>query len=67
MLDLAPFDRREKNMMHALERWEKNFFKDLESDLWDCKTDIQDKGDSFLLEAELPGFEKEDIKKLLDE
>ena len=25
------------------------------------KTDIRDKGDSYLLEAELPGFQKEDI------
>ena len=31
-----------------------------------CKTDIQDKGDSYLLSAELPGFKKEDIKLDLD-
>ena len=62
MLDLTPCDHREKNMMRALDRWGENFFRDMESDLWDCKTDIQDKGDCFLLEAELPGFEKEDIK-----
>ena len=29
--------------------------------LSEFKTDIQDKGDSYLLEADLPGFKKEDI------
>jgi len=29
--------------------------------LAEFKTDIQDKGDSYLLEADLPGFKKEDI------
>ena len=27
-----------------------------------CKTDIRDDGDKYVLESELPGFEKEDIK-----
>ena len=27
-----------------------------------CKTDIRDTGDSYVLEAELPGFQKDEIK-----
>ena len=27
-----------------------------------CKTDIRDDGDKYVMESELPGFEKEDIK-----
>ena len=27
-----------------------------------CKTDIKDVGDKYVMESELPGFEKEDIK-----
>ena len=27
-----------------------------------CKTDIKDTGDKYVMESELPGFEKEDIK-----
>ena len=36
------------------------------SGLTEFKTDIQDKGDSYLLEADLPGFKKEDIHIDLD-
>ena len=34
--------------------------------LAEFKTDIQDKGDSYLLQADLPGFKKEDIHIDLD-
>ena len=27
-----------------------------------CRTDIRDDGDKYVMESELPGFEKEDIK-----
>ena len=27
-----------------------------------CRTDIRDEGDKYVMESELPGFEKEDIK-----
>ncbi len=63
MFDLIPFDRRERNMMRMFHDMEKGFFSGLTSS---CKTDITDKGDHYLLEAELPGFNKEDIHVDID-
>ena len=40
------------------------FFGD--NTLTEFKTDIRDMGDSFVLEADLPGFKKEDIKLSLN-
>ena len=40
------------------------FFGD--NTLTEFKTDIRDMGDGFVLEADLPGFKKEDIKLSLD-
>lgn len=36
------------------------------NDLAEFKTDVTDEGDHFLLEADLPGFNKEDIRLDLD-
>lgn len=36
-------------------------------DLAEFKTDITDEGDHYLLEADLPGFEKKDIQLSLDD
>ena len=55
------------NPFREMEELERNFFADpfgsffRSSDLAEFKTDIQDKGDHYLLEADLPGFQKEDI------
>lgn len=51
--------------MNALER---AFFggRDFLGDVGSFKTDIQDKGDHYLLEADLPGMKKEDIAIDLD-
>ena len=58
MFDLIPFDRRERNMMRMFDDMEKNFFDGFTTS---CKIDIADKGDHYLLEAEMPGFDKENI------
>ena len=58
MFDLIPFDRRERNMMRMFDDMEKNFFDGFTTS---CKTDIADKGEHYLLEAEMPGFDKENI------
>ena len=44
---------------HDLERWERGFFG--MPALASLRADIQDQGDSYLLEADMPGFKKEDI------
>ena len=65
MFELRPFERR-NNRMTAYNPWdemERAFFGDgaWNRSLAEFKTDIQDKGDSYLLQADLPGFKKEDI------
>ena len=60
MFELRPFERR-NNHVAAYDPWdqmERAFFGDGSwgRGLSEFKTDIQDKGDSYLLEADLPGF-----------
>ena len=77
MFELRPFDRRggrvsTYNPFREMENFERAFFGDSFFNdrsfnaLAEFKTDIQDKGDSYLLEADLPGFKKEDIHIDLD-
>ena len=56
-------DRR-YNPFNELENWNRAFFGD--TSLAEFKTDIRDMGDGFVLEADLPGFKKEDIKLSLN-
>ncbi len=58
MFDLMPFNRREDNLFHYLDNLEKNFWGDLATNVSSFRTDVLDKGDKFVLEAELPGFQK---------
>ena len=65
MFELRPFERR-NNHVAAYDPWdqmERAFFGDgsWSRGLSEFKTDIQDKGDSYLLEADLPGFKKDEI------
>ena len=70
MFELRPYNR--KNTLNAynpfrdMEDFERSFFANPFSffndhTLAEFKTDIADKGDHYLLEADLPGFAKEDI------
>lgn len=61
MFDLMPFGRNDRNLFNYLDSFEKNFFNSMASDFTQFRTDIVDKGDKYVLEAELPGFSKEDI------
>lgn len=60
------------NPFHEMEEFEKNFFASpLTSffgvqDLAEFKTDVTDEGDHYLLEADLPGFNKKDIHLDID-
>ena len=57
MFGMIPFSRRDDNMFDLFD----NFFNAPTVGTPSFRTDIQDQGDKFLLEAELPGFDKEDI------
>ena len=64
MFDLTPYDRRHSrltalNPFRELEDMERSFFG--RNSLEAFKTDIKDVGNAFELEADLPGFKKEDI------
>lgn len=71
MFELRPYTRRNHmanyNPFREMDEFEKNFFADPFSmfdtgAIAEFKTDITDNGDSYLLEADLPGFDKKDIK-----
>lgn len=60
MFGMIPFERNE-DMFDLFDNFERNFFGNSGKSLPDFRTDIRDVGDTFVLEAELPGFDKEDI------
>lgn len=63
MFELMPFEKRHDNFLNYMDALDKSFFGDVfEKSLNGMRTDIRDEGDHYILEAELPGFEKEDIK-----
>lgn len=65
MMNLIPYSRRNSdaaalyNPFQMFDEMEKSFFGS--NSLSEFKTDIRDEGDHYLLEADLPGFKKEDI------
>ena len=61
MFGMLPFDRRDDNLFDIFDNFQKKFFDNTNASLPAFRTDIRDQGDKFLLEAELPGFNKEDI------
>ena len=61
MFGMIPFDRKDDNLFDIFDNFEKKFFGNTNANLPAFRTDIRDQGDKFLLEAELPGFNKEDI------
>ena len=61
MFDLMPFERKNRNLANYFDAFEKTFFNDFPAMFPEMRTDIQDKGDHYLLQADLPGFNKEDI------
>lgn len=62
MYSLLPFGRYANNSLNSLfDDFERSFFPVDRSQMPAFRTDIKDEGDHFLLEADLPGFKKEDI------
>ena len=72
MFELRPYRKNEMqnayyNPFREMEEMERRFFRDPFSmfdsnELSLFKTDISDQGDSYLLETDLPGFDKKDIR-----
>ena len=62
MFGMVPFDYNNHNWFDAFDNFEKNFFGNSNVDLPDFRTDIRDADGKYILEAELPGFNKEDIQ-----
>ena len=67
MFGMIPFDRSDNNIFDLFDNFEKQFFNNTNASLPAFRTDIRDQGDKFVLEAELPGFNKEDISLDLKE
>ena len=68
MFELIPFDRRGHRVsvydpFRAFDEMERAFFGgSQQSAVFSFRTDVSDTGDAYKLEAELPGFSKDDIK-----
>ena len=68
MFELIPFERRGNRVsaydpFRMLDEMERSFFGgNTHAALASFRTDVTDTGDAFVLDAELPGFKKEDIK-----
>ena len=61
MYGLTPFEKSGFDIFNAFNDFEKNFFGG-SMPVNTYKTDIRDEGEKYVMEAELPGFTKEDIK-----
>ena len=61
---LTPFERKSYDIFNAFREFEDSFFRS--PAVSGCRTDIRDEGNKYVLESELPGFEKEDIRLDLD-
>ena len=59
MFGITPFDRRSTDLFDPFD----DFFGRRPAPTFaSFKTDVRDEGDKYVLEAELPGFEKDEIK-----
>ena len=61
MFGLTPYERKGFDLFNAFHDFEKDFFGENSLMTTSFRTDIQDDGNKYILEAELPGFSKDDI------
>ncbi|MGM9538315.1 MAG: Hsp20/alpha crystallin family protein [Candidatus Onthomonas sp.] len=66
MYTMMPFGRRSDSLGNLFDQMERSFWRDTGSAFSAFPTDIKDEGNQFVLTAELPGFNKEDIQLSLD-
>lgn len=67
MFGMIPFERSDNNIFDLFDNFQKQFFRNSNATLPAFRADIRDLDDKFVLEAELPGFNKEDISLDLKE
>ena len=70
MFEIMPFDRRSYrtyNPFRELQEMERQFWGDQRGVSTAFRTDITETGDAYKLEADLPGFKKEEIKIDIDD
>lgn len=67
MFGMIPFERSDNNIFDLFDNFQKQFFRNSNATLPAFRADIRDLDDKFVLEAELPGFHKEDISLDLKE
>ena len=61
MFGMLPFERSNDNMFDTFDNFARDFFRSSNTSLPAFRTDIREVNDKYVLEAELPGFNKEDI------
>ncbi len=61
MYGMTPFTRNPFSLFNALDDFDKDFFNGSLT-INSYRTDIRDAGDKYIMESELPGFEKDDIR-----
>ena len=61
MFGMLPFERSDDNLFDTFDNFTRNFFRGSNASLPAFRTDIRELDGKYVLEAELPGFSKEDI------
>lgn len=61
MFNMIPFDQTQSKMGHMFDSFFDDAFNSMLRPFDGCRTDIIDKGKQYVLQAELPGFDKKDI------
>ena len=67
MFELRPFNRRRDDIMERFTKvfddvFNQDFFPSVSKDYQSLRTDITESNDAYLVEADLPGFSKDDIQ-----
>ena len=62
MFGMLPFEKGNDNWFDVFDNFERQFFGHTNAALPDFRTDIRETDGGYVLEAELPGFNKEDIR-----
>ncbi len=67
MFGLTPYEKKSYDLFNVFHDFEKDFFNNTNLLANTFSTDIRDEGDKYVLEAELPGFAKDEISVNADD